>query len=118
MNVDSVDVRRLGEWLARRRGAAEAAHAEPPQGGNGLRINADDVGNHAVRSDRITQYQRSFRQGRRRRRQAIGVQPLPPNLFQPYRVFIIQASDDAVGDEDRQQAQDILESGHDDSLKG
>jgi hypothetical protein len=53
-----------------------------------------------------------------RRHQTVGVMPFLDDLFQPYRIFIIQASDDAVGDEDRQQAQDILDSGHDDSLKG
>jgi hypothetical protein len=49
-------------------------------------------------------------------RQAVGV-AVPADLFQLDGIFIIQASGDAVEDEDRQQAQDILDSAHDDSLK-
>jgi hypothetical protein len=43
--------------------------------------------------------------------------PFLPNLFQLDGVFIVQTSGDAVEDEDRQQAKDILESAHDDSFE-
>src|SRR5574338_143543 len=49
---------------------------------------------------------------------AFGACPFLPDLFQPYRVFVVEASDQPVGDEDRQQAQAILEGDHDDSLIG
>lgn len=54
---------------------------------------------------------------RRQIHQANGMQPILTDLFQPNCVLIIQTSGDAVEDEDRQKAKDILDCAHDDSFK-